>query len=81
MIVGTCGLVCSDCDHFKSERCLGCEPMNKNDPTYVDGPCRIWICAKGRGLDKCGLGCDDFPCSSYNLGMMICPWMVLSTDT
>ncbi|MFQ5815906.1 MAG: DUF3795 domain-containing protein [Candidatus Hydrothermarchaeaceae archaeon] len=81
MIVGRCGLVCSECTHFINERCNGCDPMNQSDPRYINGPCRIWICAVARGVQSCELSCDDYPCPTCNHGIVNCPWMTLLGDT
>ena len=53
-IIGSCGLVCSQCDSFKDGQCKGC----RHEATMSNN-CEIMKCCMSRGHTTCA-ECTDF---------------------
>ena len=58
ILISYCGICCSLCPLFRSEKCHGC-------PELLD--CNILQCAKSKDIRYCFL-CEEFPCKMFQNG-------------
>ncbi len=78
LLIGYCGLCCSNCGMLRKGRCAGCHsdrPMNRN--------CAMKQCAKGRNYSTCA-ECTDFDdlgrCRKLNNLVSKCFGLLFRTD-